>query len=183
MKLSTEQSSDILSVLKARFEKNMNRHPGHSWSQVQIRLEANPEKLWSLFEMERTGGEPDVVAFDEISGAFTFFDCAPESPAGRRSICYDKEGLDSRKEFKPDNTVIDMAAEMGIDVLTEEEYRQLQSLGHFDAKTSSWLKTPSEIRKYGGAIFGDYRYGHVFVYHNGAQSYYGGMGFRGMLKV
>jgi hypothetical protein len=181
--LSPDQTSELHKILKDRFEKNMNRHKGLDWAKVSANLDARPEKLWSLNEMEVTGGEPDVVAFYEKTGEFIFYDCSLESPSGRRSICYDREGLDSRKEFKPANTALDMAEEMGIEVLTETEYRYLQTLGHFDTKTSSWLKTPPEIRKHGGSIFGDYRYGHVFVYHNGAQSYYGGRGFRGKLLV
>jgi hypothetical protein len=182
-KLTKAQSDELFSALKTRFEKNMKRHKGMEWESVQARLDAKPEKVWSLYEMERTGGEPDVVGADKKTGEFIFFDCSVESPKDRRSVCYDREGLESRKEHLPANTAIDMAAEMGIGVLTEEEYRQLQQLGHFDAKTSSWLKTPADIRKLGGAIFGDYRYGKVFVYHNGAQSYYGSRAFRGSLRV
>jgi hypothetical protein len=181
--LTPKHREELLSALKARFEKNMNRHKGFEWVKIQAKLEGNKEALWSLAEMERTGGEPDVVGVDKATGEYIFFDCSAESPAGRRSICYDREGLESRKEHRPENSAIDMAADMGIALLTEEQYRELQSLGTFDAKTSSWLKTPDEIRKLGGAIFADFRYGHVFVYHNGAQSYYGGRAFRGSLKV
>ena len=181
--LTPKHREELLSVLKARFEKNRNRHKGFEWVKIQAKLEGNTEALWSLAEMERTGGEPDVVGVDKATGEYIFFDCSAESPAGRRSICYDREGLESRKEHRPENSAIDMAADMGIALLTEEQYRELQSLGTFDAKTSSWLKTPDEIRKLGGAIFADFRYGHVFVYHNGAQSYYGGRAFRGSLKV
>ncbi|HZH66648.1 MAG TPA: DUF4256 domain-containing protein [Flavisolibacter sp.] len=181
--LTPKHREELLSVLKARFEKNRNRHKGFEWVKIQAKLEGNKEALWSLAEMERTGGEPDVVGIDKATGEYIFFDCSAESPAGRRSICYDREGLESRKEHRPENSAIDMAADMGIALLTEEQYRELQSLGTFDAKTSSWLKTPDEIRKLGGAIFADFRYGHVFVYHNGAQSYYGGRAFRGSLKV
>jgi Protein of unknown function (DUF4256) len=181
--LSAKQAKDLLTLLQSRFEKNMQRHPQLKWADVAKKLEANKDKLWSLQEMENTGGEPDVVAYDKKSDTYTFFDCSAESPKGRRSICYDREALDSRKEFKPENTAIDMAAEMGIDMLNEEEYRYLQQLGHFDAKTSSWISTPEKIRKLGGAIFADYRFDTVFVYHNGASSYYGGRGFRGSLKV
>ncbi|WP_303311776.1 DUF4256 domain-containing protein [Hymenobacter sp. BT730] len=181
--LTPEQREEILSTLKARFEKNVNRHQGLEWAQVQARLEAYPEKLWSLQQMESTGGEPDVVGQDEKTGEYIFYDCSAESPNGRRSICYDRAGLESRKEHKPENNAVDMAATMGIELLTEEQYRELQKLGNFDTKTSSWLKTPAEIRKLGGAIFADFRYGTVFVYHNGAQSYYGGRAFRGSLRV
>lgn len=181
--LSSEQSEELLRALKSRFEKNMNRHKGIEWAKVQSKLEAEPEKLWSLSEMERTGGEPDVVGHDKKTGEFIFYDCSAESPDGRRSICYDREGLESRKEHKPDNNAVDMAAAMGIKILTEEQYRELQKLGNFDTKTSSWLKTPSDIRKLGGAIFADFRYGNVFVYHNGAQSYYAGRAFRGSVRV
>src|SRR5262244_1536178 len=182
-KLSAAQRQELFSTLKARFEKNMNRHKGLDWAKVQAKLEANIEKLWSLNEMERTGGEPDVVGHDKKTGEYIFYDCSAESPKGRRSLCYDREALESRKENKPENNAIDMAAAMGIELLTEEQYRELQKLGKFDTKTSSWVKTPAEIRKHGGAIFGDFRYGHVFVYHNGAQSYYGARGFRGALRV
>jgi hypothetical protein len=181
--LSPEQREKLLRALKVRFENNMNRHRGLQWAKVQAKLEANPEKLASLNEMERTGGEPDVVGNDKKTGAYIFYDCSAQSPEGRRNVCYDREALDSRKEAKPKDTALDMAAAMGIEILTEEQYRELQTLGNFDTKTSSWLKTPSEIRKLGGAIFADRRYDHVFVYHNGAQSYYGGRGFRGWLKV
>jgi Protein of unknown function (DUF4256) len=181
--LSKKQREEILKVLKARFEKNMNRHEGLEWSKVQTKLEANTEKLWSLNEMERTGGEPDVVGHDKKTGEYIFYDCSAESPKGRRSICYDREALDSRKEHKPANNAIEMAAAMGIEVLTEEQYRELQKLGNFDTKTSSWVKTPSDIRKLGGALFCDRRYETVFVYHNGAESYYAARGFRGWLRV
>jgi hypothetical protein len=181
--LSTEQREELLRGLKDRFEKNMNRHPGLEWTQVQAKLEAQPEKLWSLREMERTGGEPDVVGQDNKTGEIIFYDCAAESPSSRRNVCYDRAALESRKANKPENNALDMAAAIGIEILTEEQYRVLQTLGSFDTKTSSWLKTPAEIRKLGGAIFGDRRYNHVFVYHNGADSYYGGRGFRGSLKV
>ena len=181
--ISREQCEELLKALKARFEKNMNRHKGLEWAKVQAKLEANAEKLWSLREMERTGGEPDVVGHDKKTGEYIFFDCSPESPKGRTSICYDREGLDSRKEHKPKNNAMDMAAAMGIELLTEEQYRELQKLGDFDTKTSSWVKTPADIRKLGGALFCDRRFGHVFVYHNGAQSYYGVRAFRGSLRV
>ncbi len=181
--LSPKQCEELFATLKARFEENMNRHKGLGWEKVQSRLQSDSVKLWSLNEMERTGGEPDVVGLDKKTGEYIFYDCSEESPKGRRSICYDREGLESRKEHAPANTAVDMAESMGIELLTEEQYRELQKLGHFDTKTSSWLKTPPDIRKLGGAIFGDYRYGNVFVYHNGAQSYYGGRGFRGLLKV
>ena len=181
--LSPKQREELLNTLKARFEKNMNRHKGLEWAKVQAKLEANTEKLWSLNEMERSGGEPDVVGHDKKKGEYIFYDCSAESPKGRRSACYDAEGQESRKEHKPATNAIDMATAMGIELLTEEQYRQLQSLGTFDTKTSSWLKTPAEIRKLGGALFADYRYGTVFVYHNGAQSYYGGRAFRGLVKV
>lgn len=180
---SAEQREALLSVLRARFEKNMNRHEGLAWAEVQARLEAQPEKLWSLSEMERTGGEPDVVGHDRETGEYIFYDCSAESPKGRRSVCYDREGQEARKEHKPENNAIDLAAAMGIELLTEEQYRGLQQLGDFDTKTSSWVKTPSEIRKLGGALFADRRYGHVFVYHNGAPSYYSARGFRGSLRV
>jgi hypothetical protein len=179
--LSPKQREELLNALKDRFEKNMNRHKGLDWSKVQARLEANAEKLWSLAEMERTGGEPDVVGVK--SGEFVFYDWSAQSPKGRTSLCYDREALDSRKEFKPKNSVVDMAAAMGIEVLTEEQYLELQKLGEFDTKSSSWLKTPAEIRELGGALYCDRRYGRVFVGHNGAQSYYGGRGFRGSLRV
>ncbi|CAN5895747.1 DUF4256 domain-containing protein [soil metagenome] len=183
MELSPEQREELISALKARYEKNRNRHKGLEWANVQAKLEANPEKLWSLQEMERTGGEPDVVGQDKKTGEYIFYDCSAESPKGRRSVCYDREGLESRKEHKPESNAMDMAAAMGIELLTEEQYRELQKLGNFDAKTSSWLRTPVEIRKLGGALFADYRYGNVFVYHNGAQSYYGARAFRGSLRV
>jgi Protein of unknown function (DUF4256) len=181
--LTPKKRDELLSILKARFEKNMNRHKGIEWAKVQERLEAAAGKLWSLNEMETTGGEPDVVGYDKKTGEYIFYDCAAESPAGRRSVCYDREGLESRKEHKPENSAADMAAGMGIELLTEEQYRDLQQLGNFDTKTSSWLQTPPAIRKLGGAIFADYRYGCVFVYHNGAQSYYGGRAFRGALRI
>jgi hypothetical protein len=182
-KLSPEQREELLRALKVRFEKNMNRHKGLEWANVQAKLEANTEKLWSLHEMERTGGEADVVGHDKKTGEYIFYDCSAESPTGRRSICYDREALESRKEHKPENNAMDMAAAMGIELLTEEQYRELQKLGNFDMKTSSWIKTPSEIRKLGGAIFADFRYGNVFVYHNGAESYYAARAFRGSLRV
>jgi Protein of unknown function (DUF4256) len=181
--MKAKQREELLKALKARFAKNMNRHKGLGWAGVQAKLEANNEKLWSLNEMERTGGEPDVVDYDKKTGEYIFYDCSAESPRGRRSVCYDREGLESRKEHKPENNAVDMAAAMGIEILTEEQYRELQKLGNFDAKTSSWVKTPSEIRKLGGAIFADFRYGNVFVYHNGAQSYYAARAFRGSLRV
>jgi len=179
----TEQREELLRALKARFEKNMNRHNGLEWAKVQAKLEVNPEKLWSLNQMESTGGEPDVVGHDEKTGEYIFYDCSAESPQGRRNVCYDREALESRKEHKPENNAMDMAAAMGIELLTEEQYRELQRLGNFDTKTSSWVKTPSEIRKLGGAIFADRRYAHVFIYHNGAESYYGARAFRGSLRV
>lgn len=181
--LSPEQGADLLNTLKNRFEKNMNRHKGLEWAPVQARLEANPGKLWSLREMENTGGEPDVVGQDTATGEYIFFDCAAESPNGRRSVCYDRDGLESRKEHRPENNALDMAAAMGIEILTEEQYRALQQLGKFDTKTSSWIQTPSRIRKLGGALFCDFRYDTVFVYHNGAPSYYAARGFRGSLRV
>jgi hypothetical protein len=181
--MNEKQHETLLGALKARFEKNMNRHKGLEWAEVQARLGANPEKLWSLNEMERTGGEPDVVDYDKKTGEYIFYDCSAESPEGRRNVCYDREALESRKEHKPENSAVDMADAMGIELLTEEEYRVLQKLGNFDSKTSSWVKTPSEIRRLGGALFCDRRYGHVFVYHNGAPSYYGVRGFRGSLRV
>jgi hypothetical protein len=181
--LSPDQREELLTALKARFEKSMNRHEGLEWANVKAKLEANTEKLWSLREMERTGGEPDVVGHDKKTGEYTFFDCSPESPKGRRNVCYDREALDSRKEHKPKNSAMNMAAAMGIELLTEVQYRELQKLGTFDAKTSSWVKTPAEVRKLGGAIFGDRRFGRVFVYHNGAESYYAGRGFRGSLRA
>lgn len=181
--LLPEQGEELLKTLKARFEKHMNRHKGLQWANVQARLSAQPQKLWSLQEMERTGGEPDVIAFDEKTEEYIFFDCATESPKGRRSVCYDLEGLESRKEHKPADNAIDMAAAMGVELLTEEQYQSLQQLGKIDLKTSSWLFTPAAIRKHGGALFGDRRYDHVFIYHNGAQSYYSARGFRGSLRV
>ena len=182
-KLSSQQSEELLKTLKSRFEKNMNRHKGIDWAKVQVKLEANPEKLWSLDEMEVTGGEPDVVGHDKKTGEYIFYDCSAESPKGRRSICYDGEALESRKEHKPKNNAIDMAAAMGIELLTEEQYRELQKLGNFDTKTSSWIVTPSDIRKLGGALFCDRRYGTIFLYHNGAESYYAARGFRGLLRI
>ena len=181
--LSLKQCEEILNTLKARFEKNMKRHKGLEWSKVLAKLKANTEKLWSLNEMESTGGEPDIIGHDKKKGEYIFYDCSAESPAGRRSFCYDRQALESRKEHKPKNNSIGMAADMGIELLTEEQYRELQKLGDFDMKTSSWLKTPAEIRKLGGAIFADFRFGHVFVYHNGAESYYAGRAFRGSLRV
>ncbi|WP_423735087.1 DUF4256 domain-containing protein [Chitinophaga caseinilytica] len=182
-KLTADQRDALLKTLKARFEKNMRRHKGIDWSKVQERIEAHPAKLWSLNEMEETGGEPDVIGFDKKSGEITFCDCAPESPKGRRSTCYDYEALQSRKEHKPKTSAIDMANEIGITILTEAQYRALQELGEFDLKTSSWVKTPDDIRELGGAIFCDRRYNKVFMYHNGAESYYGARGFRGILVV
>jgi hypothetical protein len=181
--LSPQQREEVLKTLKARFEKNMNRHKGVEWAKVQAKLEAGIEKLWSLHEMEGSGGEPDVVAFDKKTSEYVFYDCSAESPKERRSLCYDRAALDSRKEHKPKNNAMDLAAEMGIELLTEEQYRELQKLGEFDTKTSSWVKTPSNIRELGGALFCDRRYDTVFVYHNGAESYYAGRGFRGSLRV
>ncbi len=181
--LEAKQREELLKALKARFENNMNRHQGLEWAKVEAKLEANPEKLWSLNEMERTGGEPDVVGYDEKTSEYIFYDCSAESPKGRRSVCYDREGQESRKKHKPENNAIDMAAAMGIELLTEEQYRALQQLGNFDLKTSSWVKTPPDIRKLGGALFCDRRYGHIFLYHNGAPSYYAARGFRGWLRV
>jgi hypothetical protein len=181
--MKVKQREELLRTLKTRFEKSMNRHKGLEWAKVQAKLEVNSEKLWSLNEMEATGGEPDVVGYDKKTGEYSFYDCSAESPKGRRSVCYDREGLESRKEHKPENNAIDMAAAMGIELLTEEQYRELQKLGDFDTKTSSWVKTPSDIRKLGGALFCDRRYGNVFLYHNGAQSYYAARGFRGSLRV
>ena len=181
--VTPEQLPSLLRTLKDRFEKNMNRHKLIDWAHVETRLEANPEKLWSLNEMERTGGEPDVVAHDPTTGEFLFYDCSPESPEGRRNICYDHEALESRKANKPGDSAMNLAATMGIEMLTEEQYRELQQLGKFDTKTSSWVKTPMEIRKLGGALFCDRRYDHVFTYHNGADSYYGARGFRGLIRV
>lgn len=181
--LSAVQREELFQTLKIRFEKNTIRHQGISFTDVQAKMEASTDKLWSLHEMEVTGGEPDVVGYDEKTGEYIFYDCSVESPKGRRSLCYDREALESRKDFKPEDTVMDMAAAMGLELLTEEQYRELQNLGKFDLKTSSWLKTPDEVRKLGGAIFGDRRYDRVFVYHNGASSYYAARGFRGMLRV
>ncbi len=183
MKLSSEQHKELLRIMKARFEKNMNRHTGLEWNKVQAKLDEDTKKLWSLNGMERTGGEPDVVGYDKKTGEFIFYDCSAESPKGRRSLCYDRKALESRKENKPGNNAVDMAAAMGIELLTEEQYRELQKLGDFDMKTSNWIITPSEIRKLGGAIFADFRYGNVFIYHNGAESYYAARGFRGSLRV
>lgn len=183
MALSAAQRQELLSALKARFEQNRNRHEGLDWAKVQAKLEAHPEKLWSLSEMERTGGEPDVVGYDTGTGEYTFYDCSAESPAGRRNVCYDREGLEARKKHKPENNAVDMAAAIGIELLTEEQYRALQALGDFDTKTSSWIQTPADVRELGGAIFADYRYGRVFVYHNSAPSYYSSRGFRGWIKV
>jgi len=180
---STKHREELLNTLKARFEKNINRHKGLEWANVQTKLEANTEKLWSLNEMERTGGEPDVVGHDKKTSEYIFYDCSPESPKGRRSVCYDREALESRKEHKPEDNAIDMAAAIGIELLTEGQYRELQKLGNFDSKTSSWVKTPADIRKLGGALFCDRRYNTVFVYHNGAESYYAARGFRGSLRV
>ncbi len=182
-KLSPQDQEKLIGILKSRFEKNMNRHKGITWAKVQTRLEAHPGKLWSLNEMEKTGGEPDVISHDKKTGEYIFYDCSAESPKGRRSVCYDREGMNARKEHRPENTAIDMASEMGIELLTEDQYRELQSTGEFDLKTSSWLETPVDIRKLGGAIFGDRRYDSVFIYHNGAQSYYAVRGFRGSLRV
>ena len=181
--LSPEEGKELLKVLKGRFEKNMNRHKGIEWAKVQAKLEANKEKLWSLDEMEETGGEPDVIGYDKKTGEFIFYDCSAESPKGRRSVCYDREALEARKEFKPKDSAMNMAAAIGIELLTEEQYRELQKLGNFDTKTSSWVKTPADIRKLGGALFADRRYGNVFVYHNSAPSYYGARAFRGSLRV
>ena len=181
--LSAEQQKNLLGLLKTRFEKNLTRHPDLDWAKVRAKLEAAPEKLWSLHEMESTGGEPDVVGLDPESGQYVFVDCSAQSPAGRTSLCYDREALESRKEFKPKNTVVDLAAAMGVELLTEDQYRALQNFGEFDTKSSSWVKTPTEIRKLDGALFGDRRFGRVFIYHNGAQSYYSGRGFRGALKI
>ncbi len=182
-KLSPGQGEELLRALKTRFQKNMDRHKGLEWDKVQAKVEANPEKLRSLDEMEATGGEPDVVGFDKKTGEYIFYDCSAESPKGRRSVCYDHEALDARKEHKPENSAIEMAADIGIGLLTEEQYRELQQLGNFDTKTSSWIKTPADIRKLGGAIFCDHRYNTIFVYHNGAESYYAARGFRGSLRV
>jgi hypothetical protein len=181
--LTQKETGDLLRALKDRFDKHMNRHPGLSWPNIQLILEANPHKLRSLYEMEHTGGEPELTGYDEVSSGYIFTDCSPESPSGRRSLCYDREALESRKEHKPANNVLDMAASMGIELLDEQQYRELQKLGNFDSKTSSWIKTPDDIRKLGGALFADYRYGNVFVYHNGASSYYAARAFRGMLRI
>jgi hypothetical protein len=181
--MKAKRREELLEVLKARFEKNMNRHPGPAWAKVQARLEANPEKFRSLYEMEQTGGEPDVVGYDKKTGEYVFYDCSAESPQGRRSVCYDHEGREARKAFKPENNAVDMAAAMGIELLTEEQYRELQKLGNFDLKTSSWIRTPPDVRRLGGALFADRRYGRVFVYHNSAPSYYSVRGFRGVLRV
>lgn len=182
-KLLAEQQEELFKVLQSRFEKNMNRHQGIEWAKVKAKLESNKEKLWSINEMERTGGEPDVVGYENTTDEYIFCDCSAETPKGRRSICYDREALESRKAHKPENSAIDMANDMGIELLTEEQYKELQKLGNFDTKTSSWLKTPPGIRKLGGAIFGDYRYGRVFIYHNGADSYYSVRGFRGLIRI
>jgi len=182
-KLSPTQQQELLNTLKARFEKNMNRHKGLDWAKVQAKLEGTPEKLWSLSEMENTGGEPDVVGHDKKAGEYVFYDCSAESPKGRRSVCYDRAALDARKENKPKDSAMDMAAAMGVEILTEEQYRELQQLGEFDTKTSSWITTPSEIRKLGGALYCDRRYNQVFLYHNGADSYYAARGFRAALSV
>lgn len=182
-KLSSEDRDYLLKALEARFEKHTSRHKGLKWADVLARLEADPSRLWSLNEMERTGGEPDVVGQDKKTGEYLFYDCSPESPKGRASVCYDREGWESRKEHRPANNAIDMAAAMGIEILTEEEYQQLQTLGNFDLKTSTWVKTPADFRKLGGALFGDRRFGRVFIYHNGAQSYYSARGFRGVVRV
>ena len=181
--LSPKQREEILGVLKARFENNLNRHKDLEWAKLKEKLEANPDKLWSISEMERTGGEPDVIGQDKATSEYIFYDCSAESPPGRRSVCYDREALESRKKHKPENNALDMADAMGIELLTEAQYRELQKLGSFDTKTSSWIKTPAEIRKLGGALFCDRRYDHVFVYHNGAESYYAARGFRGSLRV
>jgi len=181
--LSPKQREELLKTLKARFEKNMNRHKGLNWEKIQAKLETRNEKLWSLYEMERTGGEPDVVGQDKKTGDYFFFDCSAESHKGRRSLCYDAEALESRKEFKPKSSALDMAADMGVEILSEEQYRELQQLGSFDTKSSSWVKTPSNIRKLGGALFCDRRFDFVFLYHNGAESYYAGRAFRGVVKV
>lgn len=182
-KLTSKQIEELLQTLKSRFEKNMNRHRGLEWTKVQAKLEANPPKVWSLAEMESSGGEPDVVGYGKKTGEYIFYDCSPESPSGRRSLCYDREALDARKEHKPKNCALDMAIAIGIEILDEDQYRELQSFGKFDTKSSSWIKTPPAIRKLGGAIFADYRYGTIFIYHNGAESYYASRGFRGSLKV
>ena len=183
MKNTLDNPQELLETLRARFQKNISRHKGLDWAKLQVKLEANPKKLWSLSEMEKTGGEPDVVGLDAKTGEYLFYDCSSETPRGRRSICYDRAALDARKKFKPKDSAMDMAVEMGIEMLTEEHYRELQKLGEFDLKTSSWIVTPLEIRELGGALFADRRYDSVFVYHNGADSYYGARGFRGLLKV
>lgn len=183
MELSLEERGELLEILKVRFEKNMDRHQGLEWAKVQAKLDANPKKLWSLNEMETTSGEPDVVGHDEEKDEYIFCDCSVESPKGRRSVCFDRKALESRKKYKPENTAIDMATAMGIELLTEEQYRAMQNLGKFDMKTSSWVQTPADIRELGGALFCDWRYGHVFLYHNGAESYYAARGFRGSLRV
>ncbi len=183
MKLSPEESEELINTLKTRFEENENRHGGIEWDKVQSKLEADTEKLWSLHQMEETGGEPDVVGYDKEMDEYIFYDCVKESPKGRRSLCYDREALESRKKHKPESSAMDVAAGMGVELLTEEEYRELQELGEFDTKTSSWLKTPESVRELGGAIFGDYRFGRVFIYHNGAESYYAARGFRAKLRV
>ena len=182
-KIAPEHQEEIFSILKARFEKNKTRHTDIEWNKVQEKLEANPDKLWSLLEMEKTDGEPDVVGYDKNTNEYIFFDCVAESPKGRRSLCYDRKALDSRKEHKPKNSALDMAEEMGIEILTEDQYKALQNLGNFDTKTSSWIATTPDVRKLGGALFSDFRYGRTFVYHNGAESYYAARGFRGSLKV
>lgn len=181
--LTQKQREELLGMLKTRFEKNMNRHKGIEWNKVEAKLNSSNDKLWSLYEMENTGGEPDVISHDKKTGQYIFYDCSAESPQGRRSLSYDRAALESRKEHKPKNNAMDMAADMGIEILNEEQYRELQQLGNFDTKTSSWLKTPAEIRKLGGAIFADFRYGNIFIYHNGAESYYAARGFRGSIKV
>jgi len=181
--LPQERIDELFRILRIRFEKNMERHTGLHWGEIQTKLENNPEKLWSVNEMEETGGEPDVMGFDKKTGEYLFCDCSAESPKGRRSTCYDPDALESRKEHKPKHSAVGMAAEMGIELLTEEQYRELQQLGKFDAKTSSWITTPTDIRELGGALFGDWRFGHVFIYHNGAESYYAARGFRGLLRV
>ncbi|HXE43452.1 MAG TPA: DUF4256 domain-containing protein [Candidatus Baltobacteraceae bacterium] len=182
-KLSPEQREKLFRTLRERFEKNVSRHKGLEWAKVQAKLEGNAEKVWSLQEMERTGGEPDVIGHDKKTGEYIFCDCSEQTPEGRRNLCYDREALEARKKFKPKNSAMDMAAAMGVEILTEEEYRELQKMGEFDTKTSSWVKTPADIRKLGGALFCDRRYGRVFVYHNGAESYFGGRGFRGLVRV
>jgi hypothetical protein len=182
-KLSQEEQDQIINILQTRFKKNMERHKDIEWTKVEAKLNANPEKLWSLLQMEKTEGEPDIVDYDKSTNEFIFFDCVAESPKARRSLCYDRQALDARKEHKPKNNAIDMAEEMGIEILTEEQYQKLQELGNFDTKTSSWILTPADVRKLGGAVFCDYRYGRVFVYHNGAESYYAARGFRGSLRV